>query len=57
MPPVRRQDFDRNINKEVSTLAEKQKILLVDDDANISDLISLYLLTECYETQNVVDGV
>ena len=56
MPPVRRQDFYRNINKEVSTLAEKQKILIVDDDANIAELISLYLMKECYETQIVGDG-
>ena len=34
----------------------KQKILIVDDDANIAELISLYLLKECYETQIVHDG-
>jgi len=37
-------------------LAEKQRILIVDDDANIAELISLYLLKECYETQIVGDG-
>lgn len=37
-------------------MAEKQKILIVDDDANIAELISLYLLKECYETQIVGDG-
>ncbi len=37
-------------------MAEKQKILIVDDDANIAELISLYLAKECYETQIVGDG-
>ena len=31
-------------------MAEKQRILIVDDDANIAELISLYLMKECYET-------
>ena len=30
-------------------MAEKQRILIVDDDANIAELISLYLMKECYE--------
>ena len=34
----------------------KQKILIVDDDANIAELISLYLLKECYDTKIVEDG-
>jgi len=34
----------------------KQKILIVDDDNNIAELISLYLLKECYETEIVNDG-
>ena len=34
----------------------KQKILIVDDDVNISELISLYLIKECYETKCVEDG-
>ena len=34
----------------------KQKILIVDDDANIAELISLYLTRECYETQIASDG-
>ena len=34
----------------------KQKILIVDDDANIAELISLYLTKECYETEIVGDG-
>lgn len=37
-------------------MAEKQRILIVDDDENIAELISLYLLKECYETQIVNDG-
>ena len=36
--------------------AAKQKILIVDDDSNIADLISLYLMKECYETKIVGDG-
>ncbi len=34
----------------------KQKILIVDDDTNISELISLYLIRECFETKCVEDG-
>lgn len=34
----------------------KQKILIVDDDNNIAELISLYLTKECYDTQIVGDG-
>lgn len=37
-------------------MAEKQKILIVDDDENIAELISLYLTKECYETMIVHDG-
>ena len=34
----------------------KQKILIVDDDANIAELIGLYLNKECYDTQIAADG-
>ncbi len=34
----------------------KQKILVVDDDENIAELISLYLTKECFETMIVGDG-
>lgn len=34
----------------------KQKILIVDDDNNIAELISLYLTKECYDTRIVNDG-
>lgn len=34
----------------------KQKILIVDDDENISELISLYLTKEFYDTKIVYDG-
>ena len=34
----------------------KQKILIVDDDNNIADLISLYLMKECFDTMIVEDG-
>ena len=37
-------------------MLEKQKILIVDDDLNIAELISLYLTKECYETTIVQDG-
>lgn len=37
-------------------MANKQKILIVDDDENIAELISLYLVKECFETQIVYDG-
>ena len=37
-------------------MAEKQRILIVDDDENIAELISLYLMKECYETYIVNDG-
>ena len=37
-------------------MAEKQKILIVDDDNNIAELISLYLTKECFETLIVNDG-
>ena len=37
-------------------MAAKQKILIVDDDANIAELISLYLNKECFETLIVGDG-
>lgn len=34
----------------------KQKILIVDDDTNIAELISLYLTKECFDTLIVNDG-
>ncbi|MBO5247278.1 MAG: response regulator transcription factor [Eubacterium sp.] len=34
----------------------KQKILIVDDDNNIAELISLYLTKECFDTKIVNDG-
>ncbi len=37
-------------------MAAKQKILIVDDDENIAELISLYLVKECFDTQIVHDG-
>ena len=37
-------------------MVNKQKILIVDDDHNIAELISLYLTKECFETQIVNDG-
>lgn len=38
------------------TMANKQKILIVDDDENIAELISLYMTKECFETKIVYDG-
>ncbi|MDD6057644.1 MAG: response regulator, partial [Clostridiales bacterium] len=37
-------------------MATKQKILIVDDDNNIAELISLYLTKECFDTKIVNDG-
>lgn len=37
-------------------MGTKQKILIVDDDNNIAELISLYLTKECFETKIVNDG-
>ena len=37
-------------------MTAKQKILIVDDDNNIAELIALYLMKECFETQIVNDG-
>ena len=37
-------------------MAAKQKILIVDDDVNIAELISLYLTKECFDTRTVNDG-
>lgn len=37
-------------------MVEKQKILIVDDDENIAELISLYLTKECFDTSIVNDG-
>ena len=36
-------------------MVNKQKILIVDDDANIAELISLYLTKECFDTMIVED--
>lgn len=35
---------------------EKQRILIVDDDENIAELISLYLIKECYEAEIALTG-
>ena len=37
-------------------MVEKQKILIVDDDENIAELISLYMIKECFDTKIVGDG-
>lgn len=37
-------------------MSEKQRILIVDDDSNIAELISLYLTKECFDTRIVGDG-
>ena len=37
-------------------MATKQKILIVDDDNNIAELVALYLTKECFETKIVNDG-
>ena len=35
---------------------DKQKILIVDDDENIAELISLYLIKECFSTEIALTG-
>ena len=37
-------------------MADRQKIMIVDDDANIAELISLYLVKECFDTKILGDG-
>ena len=37
-------------------MAEKQRILIVDDDSNISELIELYLTKECFQCEIAEDG-
>ena len=37
-------------------MVSKQKVMIVDDDDNIAELISLYLTKECFETMIVYDG-
>lgn len=37
-------------------MISKQKILIVDDDVNIAELVSLYLTKECFDTSIVNDG-
>jgi DNA-binding response OmpR family regulator len=44
------------IQRKELPMKEKQKILIVDDDNNIAELISLYLNKECFDTKVVGDG-
>jgi DNA-binding response OmpR family regulator len=37
-------------------MAEKEKVLIVDDDENIAELVSLYLTKECFECRIANDG-
>lgn len=37
-------------------MASKQRILIVDDDENIAELVNLYLTKECFDTLIVNDG-
>ena len=38
-------------------MANKQRVLIVDDDEHIAELISLYLTKECYDTKIASDGL
>ena len=38
-------------------MAAKQKIMIVDDDSNIAELIALYLNKECFDTRIVGDDL
>ena len=47
----------QNSNKrEGFLMAERQKVLIVDDDSNIAEIISLYLIKEMFETKVAEDG-
>ncbi len=37
-------------------MADKQRILVVDDDESIAELVTLYLTKECYSTEIAADG-
>lgn len=37
-------------------MAVKQRIMIVDDDSSIAELISLYLMKECFDTLILADG-
>ena len=37
-------------------MVSKQRVLIVDDDNNIAELVSLYLTKECFDTMIVGDG-
>ncbi len=37
-------------------MADKQRILVVDDDESIAELVSLYLNKECFQTEIAYDG-
>lgn len=37
-------------------MSDKKRILIVDDDENIAELISLYLIKECFDTVKVTNG-
>ncbi len=37
-------------------MADKQRILVVDDDESIAELVTLYLTKECYSTEIASDG-
>ena len=39
--------LERNRTGVITTMVNRQKILIVDDDNNIAELISLYLTKEC----------
>ena len=36
-------------------MADKQRILIVDDDTNIAELIELYLTKECFQCEQAHD--
>ena len=40
----------------VYIMVNRQKIMIVDDDENIAELISLYLTKECFNTRIVHDA-
>lgn len=48
-----------NLKKEkevIKHIMDKKRILIVDDDENIAELISLYLVKECFDAEIVLNG-
>lgn len=60
MPELRLQNLNKYklifSNQKGGNMSTKQKILIVDDDESIAEIVSLYLEKECFETRTCGDG-